>query len=205
MMKKRGYMRRFRMLAVGLVLLLGSWLVWKQVLRRQRTARQNDYAAQSLLPAWSSAPMPTPDPSVVGGTTERTHNQTDSLTQPPEPAAPAHTGQEELPLDIDSTLHEEPAVEPDTESKAEATQPDDLIRIEGIGPKVSTIVAAAGISTFAQLETTSVDELRSILSEANIHTIDPTTWPQQAGLAAQGKWEQLQELQDRIKNGHLEA
>jgi predicted flap endonuclease-1-like 5' DNA nuclease len=187
-------MRRFRMVLVGLVLLLGSWLVWRQAVQRRRTMGRNDYAPRSPLPAWSSAPIPTPDSSVVTSTAERTHNQSDSLMQPQKPVAPVQES-------VDSS------VETDTGSQdeAETSQGDDLIRIEGIGPKVSTIVLAAGITTFAELEATSVDQLRAILDEANIHTIDPMTWPQQAGLAAQGKWEELQELQDRIKNGHLEA
>jgi predicted flap endonuclease-1-like 5' DNA nuclease len=197
-------MRRFRLITVGLVLLLGSWLVWRQVARR-RTMGRNDYAPRSPLPEWSAAPMPTPDPSVVTGTAERTHNQSDNLTQPQEPVPPVQE-QADVWFGVDTTLPNEPAVETDTGSEeAETPQPDDLLRIEGIGPKISTIVVAAGITSFAELEEASVDRLRNILDEAGIHTANPTTWPKQASLAAQGKWEELQELQDRIKNGHLEV
>jgi predicted flap endonuclease-1-like 5' DNA nuclease len=193
-------MRRF---VIGLVLILGSWLLWRQIAQR-RTIRRTEYAPRSPLPAWSAAPMPTPDPSVVKGTAERTHNQTDSLTQPQKPADPV---QESVGPAVDTTLHTEEAKEIGIgdDGEVETTQPDDLIKIEGIGPKVSTIVAAAGITTFAELEATGVDRLRAILEEAGIHTIDPTTWPQQSRLAAQGKWDELQELQDRIKNGQLES
>jgi predicted flap endonuclease-1-like 5' DNA nuclease len=82
---------------------------------------------------------------------------------------------------------------------------DDLIRIEGIGPKISTIVVAAGITSFSELAGTGVEQLKAILEEAGIHTANPSTWPEQAHLAAQAKWDELQELQDRIKNGRLEA
>lgn len=82
--------------------------------------------------------------------------------------------------------------------------PDDLIRIEGIGPKISTIVAAAGITTFAELAATNTDRLVAILRDANIHTANPSTWPEQAQLAAQGDWAGLKELQDKIKNGRVE-
>jgi predicted flap endonuclease-1-like 5' DNA nuclease len=102
---------------------------------------------------------------------------------------------------VDTNLHNEETVETDTGSagEAETAQPDDLIRIEGIGPKISTIVVAAGITSFAELEATDVQQLRAILDEAGIHTTNPSTWPEQARLAAQGKWDELQELQDTIK------
>jgi len=98
-----------------------------------------------------------------------------------------------------------PATTSESVDETEASPPDDLIRIEGIGPKVSTIVVAAGITTFADLARADVARLQAILDEAGIHTANPSTWPEQAGLAAQGKWDALNELQDRIKNGRLEA
>lgn len=82
--------------------------------------------------------------------------------------------------------------------------PDDLKRIEGIGPKISSVLQAAGIATFAQLAVADVDRLRRILEEENpnlLRLADPTTWPQQAGLAAAGDWEALEALQDELKGG----
>jgi small subunit ribosomal protein S2 len=110
---------------------------------------------------------------------------------------------------MDTTLRGEPTIEPDTASEsddeAEPIPQDDLIRIEGIGPKISTVVFAAGITTFAELSSTDVERLEAILDEAGIHTANPSTWPEQARLAAQGQWDDLKELQDRIKNGQLEV
>jgi predicted flap endonuclease-1-like 5' DNA nuclease len=80
--------------------------------------------------------------------------------------------------------------------------PDDLRRIEGIGPKLSGVLQAAGITTFAALATRSPDELRAILDDAGISAIsDPTSWPEQARLAAEGKWDELEQLQDELKGG----
>ena len=79
--------------------------------------------------------------------------------------------------------------------------PDDLKIIEGIGPKISSVFQAAGIATLAQLAATEVDELKRILREANIRLGDPETWPEQAGLAAEGKWDELAALQDSLKGG----
>jgi hypothetical protein len=88
----------------------------------------------------------------------------------------------------------------------EAPQPDDLKRVEGIGPKISGVLQAAGITTFAQLADTDVDRLKQVLEEADpnlLRLADPTTWPQQARLAADGDWETLEKLQDELKGGRV--
>ncbi len=86
--------------------------------------------------------------------------------------------------------------------KPAAASPDNLQLIEGIGPKIAQILQAAGIATFADLAAKSAGELRAILDAAGISAItDPTTWPQQASLAARGEWEALEELQSNLKGG----
>lgn len=86
---------------------------------------------------------------------------------------------------------------------AASVKPDDLKKIEGIGPKISQILNDAGIYTFANLSQTSTERLRTVLAEAGnrykMH--DPQTWPQQAALAAAGEWEKLKELQDYLDGG----
>ena len=81
--------------------------------------------------------------------------------------------------------------------------PDDLKKIEGIGPKIAKLLNDAGIYTFAQLAETSTDQISKILLEAGnrykMH--DPTTWPEQAKIAAAGDWEKLKELQDYLDGG----
>ena len=60
-----------------------------------------------------------------------------------------------------------------------------------------------GIFTFAQLAATSTNRLWEILREAgpNFQLADPTTWPEQARLAAVGAWDELKTLQDRLDGG----
>jgi predicted flap endonuclease-1-like 5' DNA nuclease len=85
---------------------------------------------------------------------------------------------------------------------AEAPEPDDLKVIEGIGPKISSLLQAAGITTFAQLAATDVSRLKEIIAQAGLSALaDPTTWPEQASLAAAGKWDELKALQDTLKGG----
>ncbi len=79
--------------------------------------------------------------------------------------------------------------------------PDDLKRIEGIGPRISQLLQSEGIRTFQQLAEASVADLGEILSRANLRLADPATWPDQAGLAAAGEWRSLEIFQERLKGG----
>ena len=80
---------------------------------------------------------------------------------------------------------------------------DDLKIVEGIGPKIEELCHNAGIKTWKALSETSVEALKEILSAAGpsyqIH--DPSTWAQQAGLADQGKWDELKKWQDELDAG----
>lgn len=80
---------------------------------------------------------------------------------------------------------------------------DDLKLIEGIGPKAAEALKAAGMSTFADLAAATPEKLKEILdaSEGSFNAMDTTTWPEQAQLAADGKMDELQALQDRLKGG----
>lgn len=98
-----------------------------------------------------------------------------------------------------------PATMGDIGDTTTTASPDDLIVIEGIGPKISAIMIREGITTFAQLVETDVAQLSTMLRSAGITTANPTTWPQQAQLARDGQWDALKELQRRIKNGRLEG
>ncbi len=104
---------------------------------------------------------------------------------------------------------EETAVQAEAEkpeaskAKASGAKKDDLKKIEGIGPKISQLLMAAGIHTFEDLSKAEVEKLNEILAEAGsrYRMHDPTTWPEQAALAAAGKWDELQVLQDELKGG----
>ncbi|MGD2104425.1 MAG: DUF4332 domain-containing protein [Anaerolineae bacterium] len=80
-------------------------------------------------------------------------------------------------------------------------EPDDLTRVEGIGPKISSVLRQAGIVTFGQLAETQASTLRQILRAQGLQFADPTTWPEQAALAAVGDWEGLDALQQQLSGG----
>jgi ribosomal protein L30 len=86
-----------------------------------------------------------------------------------------------------------------TETPAQA---DDLELIEGIGPKIAAVLTAAGIVTFADLAATDTSRLAEILQqEPNLRLADSGTWPEQAALAAAGKWDELKVLTEQLKGG----
>jgi predicted flap endonuclease-1-like 5' DNA nuclease len=102
--------------------------------------------------------------------------------------------------DLDTTVGM--AIPTPVPGEIEQPKPDDLKRIEGIGPKISSLLQAAGITTFAQLADTGVERLEQIVEDAGIRRIaDPGTWSEQAALAAAGEWDELEALQDGLKGG----
>ena len=80
---------------------------------------------------------------------------------------------------------------------------DDLTKVEGIGPKVAELLNAAGIMSFAQLASSTPEKIKAILEEAGglMASRNPTTWPDQAQLAATGEWDKLKEWQDELDGG----
>lgn len=95
------------------------------------------------------------------------------------------------------------AVKAEKPAKSAKTAKDDLAKIEGIGPKIAELLQAKGILTFEALAATKTTTLKEILDAAGsrfqIH--DPSTWAQQAKLAAKGEWDKLTKLQDKLKGG----
>jgi ribosomal protein L30 len=89
-------------------------------------------------------------------------------------------------------------------AKAKSYAADDLEAIEGIGPKIAGVLKAAGITTFAELAATDAGRLSEILQGANLRLADPTTWPEQAQLAAEDKWDEFKALQSSLKGGRRE-
>ncbi len=88
------------------------------------------------------------------------------------------------------------------EAETEDTE-DDLKVVEGIGPKIESILKASGIRTLGVLADTSTERFREILDEAGsrFKSHNPKTWAVQAGLAADGKLKELKAWQKELKAG----
>lgn len=80
---------------------------------------------------------------------------------------------------------------------------DDLTIVEGIGPKIQKLFHDQGVHTWYELSQCSVERCEEILRTGGDrfrqHT--PTTWPQQAKLAFEGKWDELKAWQDELDGG----
>ena len=84
-----------------------------------------------------------------------------------------------------------------------AAKPNDLKVVEGIGPKIESLLKAAGINSWSELANSSVQKIQDVLTAAGdrYRLADPKTWPKQAELAANGKWTELKEYQDFLSGG----
>jgi len=79
---------------------------------------------------------------------------------------------------------------------------DDLTVIDGIGPRISSVLRTTGITAFSKLAEKEPEEIQGILVAENLRLTrltDPSTWHEQARMAADGDWEGLKALQDSIK------
>ncbi len=97
---------------------------------------------------------------------------------------------------------EKAASKPKEEVKKVA-KPDDLTKIEGVGPKAAEALSAAGIATFTDVANAKADTMKTILTDASprLAHLDPGSWAKQAKMAADGKWDELKEWQDNAKGG----
>ncbi len=118
----------------------------------------------------------------------------------PEAAAPAEITEDDVVEEV--AAEETPAEEAE---EAAADEPDDLTKIEGVGPKFAEAFAAVGVGTFAALAEKSVDELKELLEAnedyASLAGRIGDTWPKQAAMAAAGKWDELKAWQDELDGG----
>jgi small subunit ribosomal protein S2 len=83
--------------------------------------------------------------------------------------------------------------------------PDDLTKIEGIGPKVAKLLSETGIATYAALAAADKDKVQALLNENGLQYMNPEGWIEQAKLAAEGDIEGLKKLQDSLKGGRKVA
>ncbi|HEY0179999.1 MAG TPA: hypothetical protein VGC30_10260 [Dokdonella sp.] len=80
---------------------------------------------------------------------------------------------------------------------------DDLTIIEGIGPKIEELFRSHGIEGFAQVARLDVDDMLAILARGGpaFRFANPSTWAQQAALAAENRWAELKHLQEELIGG----
>ena len=64
-------------------------------------------------------------------------------------------------------------------------------------------MVSEGITTWKELADSDTAKLQSILLSGGdrFRMHDPSSWPTQAGLAAEGKWDELSDYQDFLNGG----
>ncbi len=109
-------------------------------------------------------------------------------------------------IKVKAPASEAKTVKPKTKSAKPKTVvhlKDNLTRVEGIGKKIESLLYKNKIYSFRQLSKTTIKSLNEILEAGGnkfaMH--NPGTWPKQAKLAAEEKWEDLKLLQQHLKGG----
>ena len=104
---------------------------------------------------------------------------------------------------VEAPVKEEAAPVVKEEAPKKEAKADDLTKIEGVGPKAAEALSNAGLDTFAKVAKADAENMKTILTEASSRMahLDPTSWPKQAQMAADGKWDELKTWQDSVKGG----
>jgi large subunit ribosomal protein L27 len=140
----------------------------------------------------------TPVKAAVKATSPKAEAKAAPAAKPKKEAAPVA---EAAPVEVaEEAVAEKKAAAP---KKEKAPKLDDLKIIEGVGPKIETLLKEGGINTWAELAEAPVERIKEILDAAGpryqIH--DPSSWPAQAKFAADGKWDELKEYQEMLIGG----
>ena len=158
-----------------------------QASRKEASAlQQQNRELQAALTAAKAAPS-APSVEVVAPATPETLE------------TPAVAESVDAPMPVAETVVEASTV---AESALTAEQSDDdLTRLTGIGPKLAEAMKAAGICTYAQLTTMSVEDVSQALASSNIryNKASAESWAEQATLAAAGDWKGLKAHQAALK------
>lgn len=212
------------MLVVGLALaVIGivAWLVfvrpWTQFddLRTPHFTGhdEHEHEARALSPeaAWDAAiPAPPTEPETAA----------EALLGDAVPASPAappvDTLVDTLEADLDSALatEEDAALETQLDAALDAgpTAPpvetvpapttlerDDLLAIDGLGPKSQEVLFAAGLTTYRAIAEATPETLAALIRDAGLRLVRTETWPQQAALLAAGDLSGFQALRESLR------
>ena len=159
-----------------------------QASRKEASAlQQQNRELQAALTAAKAAPSASPSVEVVAPAAPETFE------------TPAVAESVDAPMPVAETVVEvSTAAEPALTAEQ---SDDDLTRLTGIGPKLAEAMKAAGICTYAQLTTMSVEDVNKALAGSNIryNKASAESWAEQATLAAAGDWKGLKAHQAALK------
>ncbi|UII80898.1 30S ribosomal protein S2 [Flagellimonas sp. CMM7] len=165
--------------------------------------RKNDKQEEAKdAPVADKAPAKAKEPAVAKEEAKPVAEKEEKAKEPiaaKEVAEPVAEKVEEVVEEVKA----EPKAEEKKPKKAAKSKADDLTKVEGIGPKAAEALTNSGIATYGDLAKADPEKVKEILTEASSRMahLDPTSWPKQAQMAADGKWDELKEWQDNTKGG----
>ncbi len=171
----------------------------EQMAAHKTRARSSDTRAHVVSSQPASAPFASEDSPVEIAGPHGIHQpagQRHPLKMPPQPTS----------AQVASAPRQRNANRSAGASSKSVPSANDFRIIEGIGPKISARLHRAGIRTFQDLANAPLSQLSEILEQAGIRQLaDPSTWSEQASLAAKGSWDELTELQRTLYHGKRQA
>lgn len=203
---------------VLLGVLLGIFIGWllRSIAAKRQVARARSHHVDSVEMERLRGRLANLEPVVAErdrliAELERLRSHDDVAGSPDEPSEAAVADDPASPPDeadaAPRAVTASPPVAPDVSGATAvlgvAITVDDLKVIDGIGAKIESLCHGIGIRTWFDMSTTEVSLLRTMLSDAGsrfgIH--DPSTWPEQAGLLAAGRWHDFKTLTDGLRGG----
>ncbi len=124
----------------------------------------------------------------------------------PATEAPKKAAKKWVPKTVEAAPSSDAVVSSAPPAELAPVVPDDLKRIEGIGPKISDALVAAGIDTFAKLSATTETPLRTALEAAGLSFAPSmSSWAEQARLLANGDTAGFEALKASLEAGRAAA
>ncbi len=116
-----------------------------------------------------------------------------------------HCSESALEAEMKNAAPAAAAVAPAPAAPTRKVRQDDLKIVEGIGPKIAQLLVSNGINTWDALAKADVSRLKEILESGGdrFRMHDPSTWPEQAMLARDEKWDELDEYQEFLNGGKV--
>ncbi|MAS35297.1 MAG: hypothetical protein CL610_14890 [Anaerolineaceae bacterium] len=157
-------------------------------------------AATSPTPVTPPPPAPIPEPETAAPPAAEAEPGPE-LTEV-EPEVKAFGEAEVVPPAVVEMHPETHAPVIDASAASPVDEPDDLTVVEGIGPKMSSALIDAGISTYEKLAAASEADIRTAIQAAGMRFAPSVpTWSQQASYAAKDDWDGLKEYQSTLRSG----
>ncbi|WP_432833146.1 helix-hairpin-helix domain-containing protein [Dactylosporangium sp. CA-092794] len=189
----------------------GDEAAFKELTDRLIAGREVTEKAEPVTAEEPAAEEPEPEPAPVAeepepepvAVAEEPEPEPEPVAEEPEPEPVVEEPVAEAPEpEAEEAVEPEPVVVPAQAAAVEDGPVDDLQRIEGIGPKMSAALIAAGIRTYVQLAEADVDTLRAAIEAAGLRFAPSiVTWARQSRLLADGDEEGFADLTRRLVAG----